>query len=115
MASSGEDLRRRPVHPEKVPLVDREVEISEVEEDAKQPHPLLEDDLDDDPLVLKGSRPTGPPKKLSEEEVSWGALGSRELLIDPHHLQGNLYIAKYTSHMSTNLLKVCPLFRDNDV
>jgi hypothetical protein len=72
MASGGEDLRRRPVHPEKVPLFDREVEISEVEEDAKQPHPLLEDDLDDDPLVLKGSRPTGPPKKLAEGEEDWG-------------------------------------------
>ena len=70
--ASREDLRRRPVRPDKVPLVDREVEISELEEDEKQPHrPHLEDDLeDDDPLVLKGSRPTGPPKKLAEGEVS---------------------------------------------
>ena len=68
--ASGEDLRRRPVRPEKVPLVDREVEISELEEDEKLPHlPHLEDRVDGDPLVLKGSRLTGPPKKLAEGEV----------------------------------------------
>ena len=70
MASRGQkkarELRRRPVHGEAdVPAVEREVEISEIAEDDE------EEGYDDDPLVLKGSRPTGPPKESAEEaEVS---------------------------------------------
>ena len=58
------DFRRRPVRSKtgNSSRIDEEVEITEVAEE--------QDDLDDDPLVLKGSRPTGPPKKLPEGAVS---------------------------------------------
>ena len=62
-----EDLRRRPVRQDRtdVPAIHKEPEVSEILEDE-----------DDDPLVLKGSIPTGPPKKLSEgTEVGWGPWG----------------------------------------
>lgn len=57
-----EDLRRRPVRSKTgtTSRIGKEVEITEVPDD----------DLEDDPLVLKGSRPTGPPKKLPEGAVS---------------------------------------------
>ena len=69
MASRGKrekELRRRPVHGEaNVPDVEREVEISEIAEDDE------EQDYADDPLILKGSRPTAPPQKLADgTEVS---------------------------------------------
>ena len=58
-ASRQKDLRRRPVHPgdRDVPTTEKEVEISEDEEEDEY----------NDPLVLKGSRPKGPAKPLSGE------------------------------------------------
>ena len=55
------------------PDVPQEVEISEIQEDAGQQE--REDESYDDPLVLKGSRPTGAPKEPLEGEVSEAGLG----------------------------------------
>ena len=59
------DLRRRPVRGgEDIPVVEREVEISEIAEDEEEGYA-------DDSLVLKGSRSKGPLKTPDEEpEVS---------------------------------------------
>ena len=57
------DLRRRPVRGGET--AEDEVEISEIAEDEE------EEGYDDDPMVLKGSRPTVPPGELAEgTEVS---------------------------------------------
>ena len=81
MASRGaggeQILRRRPVRPESEdagPEIDKEVEITEIEEDEEgaKPQEGKGEELEDDPMVVKGSRPTGPPQETLDGEVSGG-------------------------------------------
>ena len=62
-----EDFRRRPGRSKtgNTSRIDEEEENRSTEVAEEQA-----DDLDDDPLVLKGSRPMGPQKKLPQGAVS---------------------------------------------
>lgn len=75
---SGHALRRRPVHPEgEVPQVEQDVEITEIEDEEEEEEEQEgkgregeEEEEEEDPMVVKGSRPTGPPPETQEGEVS---------------------------------------------
>ena len=66
-------LRRRPVHQEgEMSQVERDVEITEMEDEEEEEGKGREgeEEEEEDPMVVKGSRPTGPPPETQEGEVS---------------------------------------------